>query len=125
MAGKKSIPMRTVKKRTGLTSRQIRYYDQNDLIFPDRTKGNQRLFSEEDIKRLKRIKSLLAEGLTLEVVKKKLNQPKSLKDESIKNNSIKIKTDQLKNRLNKGQLSSLYPVSKKTQFKEKVKRNKE
>lgn len=125
MAGKKSIPMRTVKKRTGLTSRQIRYYDQNDLIFPDRTKGNQRLFSEEDIKRLKRIKSLLAEGLTLEVVKKKLNQPKSLKDESIKNNSIKIKTDQLKNRLNKGQLSSLYPVSNKTQFKEKVKRNKE
>jgi MerR family glutamine synthetase transcriptional repressor len=72
VAVKKNIPMRVVKEETGLTSRQIRYYDETGLVFPERTRGNQRLFSEEDIIRLKKIKSLLEEGYTIEAIKSKI-----------------------------------------------------
>ncbi|MDI3548672.1 MAG: MerR family transcriptional regulator, glutamine synthetase repressor [Halanaerobiales bacterium] len=118
MAGKKNIPMRIVKEKTGLTSRQIRYYDQMGLIFPDRTKGNQRLFSEDDIKRLEKIKSLLEEGYTIEVVKKKLNPPTP-----VKGNTILFPQKGL-NRYFKGELSSLYPDFKNNTLR-KIKRSEE
>jgi len=108
MVRKKNIPMRVVKEETGLTSRQIRYYDETGLVFPERTKGNQRLFSEEDISRLKKIKSLLDEGYTIEAIKNKLNQPKT-----IKNNKINLQDGRWNNRINKGDLSSRFPVSNK------------
>lgn len=119
MAGKKNIPMRVVKEQTGLTARQIRYYDEVGLVFPDRTRGNQRLFSEGDISRLNRIKELLEKGYTIEAIKTKLNQPSP-----VKGSSADISSDWA-NRLNKGDLSSLYPVSNKSYFKEKIKRSKE
>lgn len=99
----KDIPMRVVKEKTGLTSRQIRYYDETGLIFPDRTKGNQRLFSTEDINKILQIKKLLEEGYTIEAIKKKLTQPEPIKKKNLLDNEI--------NRMSKGQLSSLYPVS--------------
>jgi len=119
LAAEKNIPMRVVRERTGLTSRQIRYYDQVGLIFPDRSRGNQRLFSEEDIERMKKVKKLLEEGFTVEAIKGKLNQPSLLKD-----SQEKIVSDWTQ-RLNKGDLSSLLPVSGKKRLKEKIKRSKE
>ncbi|MEJ6950627.1 MerR family transcriptional regulator [Natronospora cellulosivora (SeqCode)] len=100
----KDIPMRVVKEKTGLTSRQIRYYDQMNLIFPFRTKGNQRLFSENDIKRLSKIKSLLEEGYSIEAIKNKLKSPQPLKGKK-----IKMQSDILQNRPNKGDLVSRFP----------------
>jgi len=38
------FPIGIVMKLTDLTARQIRYYEQNDLIQPARTEGKQRLF---------------------------------------------------------------------------------
>lgn len=119
LAGKKNIPMRVVKEETGLTARQIRYYDEVGLVFPERTKGNQRLFSEEDVARMKKIKELLEQGYTIEAIKAKLKQPSP-----IKGPSAGISSDWV-NRLNKGDLSSLYPVSNRSYFKEKIKRSKE
>lgn len=58
----KNITMKEAKRRTGLSSRQIRYYDEQDLIFPERSSGNQRLFSESDIKVLFKIKELFRSG---------------------------------------------------------------
>lgn len=120
MDGAKNLPMRIVKEKTGLTSRQIRYYDQMELIFPERTKGNQRLFSEDDIKRLEKIKSLLDQGYSIEAIKNKLNLPKP-----IKGNSASFNTESWLNRLNKGELSSLFPVNHKHYLKDKIKRSKE
>ena len=112
MSNGKDIPMRVAKERTGLTSRQIRYYDQMKLVFPERTKGNQRLFSEDDIIRLGRIKNLLEEGYTIEAIKNKLNTPNALKS---KNN---LQVGRWGNRLNKGDLSSHFPeLNKKNKNK--------
>src|SRR6266550_5384017 len=48
-----------VAARTGLTKRTLRYYEEVGLLPPtDRTEGNYRRYSEEDIQRLQRIKNL-------------------------------------------------------------------
>ena len=48
-----------VAARTGLTKRTLRYYEEVGLLTPtDRTEGNYRRYSEEDIQRLERIKKL-------------------------------------------------------------------
>lgn len=46
-----------VAKRTGLTKRAIRYYEDIELIKPIRTESQYRLYSEEDIERISRIRS--------------------------------------------------------------------
>lgn len=52
----------TVCDLTGLTERQIRYYEEKQLIFPIRTKGGARKFSFEDVERLKEINERLRDG---------------------------------------------------------------
>jgi MerR family transcriptional regulator, repressor of the yfmOP operon len=48
-----------VASRTGLTKRTIRYYEEIGLLHPpSRTEGGYRLFAEEDVQRLERIKQL-------------------------------------------------------------------
>lgn len=59
------FPMGIVMKLTGLTARQIRYYETHHLVSPERTKGHQRLFSLNDIDRLLEIKKLIDQGLNI------------------------------------------------------------
>ncbi len=48
-----------VATRTGLTKRTLRYYEEVGLLPPTgRTEGNYRLYCEDDIQRLERIKKL-------------------------------------------------------------------
>src|SRR5690625_4174640 len=58
-----------VIKLTELTARQIRYYEKHELIHPERTSGNQRLFSFNDVDRLLEIKDLLDKGLNIAGIK--------------------------------------------------------
>ncbi|MDQ6419426.1 MerR family transcriptional regulator [Paenibacillus sp. LHD-117] len=51
-----------VRELTGLTERQIRYYEDRQLVFPDRTSGGARKFSFEDVERLKEIHRKLRDG---------------------------------------------------------------
>jgi MerR family transcriptional regulator, heat shock protein HspR len=43
----------------------LRVYERRGLVAPDRTSGGSRLYSEDDIERLHRIRDLLAAGLNL------------------------------------------------------------
>lgn len=61
--------MGVAERLTGLTGRQIRYWEQHGLLTPSRTKGRQRMYSEADILKLKEIKRLMGDGMTLERVK--------------------------------------------------------
>lgn len=48
-----------VAERTGFTKRTLRYYEEMGLITPaGRSEGNYRLYSEEDVARLQRIRRL-------------------------------------------------------------------
>lgn len=62
-------PIGVAEELAGLSGRQIRYYEKMGLLSPLRSPGNQRLYSEADIERLKEIKELLARGLNIEGVK--------------------------------------------------------
>lgn len=50
------LPIGTVMKLTDLSARQIRYYEEQALITPERNAGNRRMFSLNDIDRLLEIK---------------------------------------------------------------------
>jgi MerR family transcriptional regulator, glutamine synthetase repressor len=59
----------TVMQLTELTARQIRYYEEHNLISPARTDGNRRLFSLNDIDTLLEIKDLIDQGVNMAGIK--------------------------------------------------------
>ncbi|HHY73379.1 MAG TPA: MerR family transcriptional regulator [Bacillus bacterium] len=64
------FPIGIVMQLTELSARQIRYYEEHELIHPARTEGNRRMFSFNDVDRLLEIKSLIEQGVNLAGVKK-------------------------------------------------------
>lgn len=63
------FPIGTVMKLTDLSARQIRYYEEQDLIHPERSEGNRRLYSLNDIDTLLEIKDYLSDGLNMAGIK--------------------------------------------------------
>ncbi|MGE5559647.1 MAG: MerR family transcriptional regulator [Chloroflexota bacterium] len=57
--------MCVVRDLTGLSDRQIRYYDQVGLVVPVRTASGRRLYSPAQIDALLEVKALIDEGLTV------------------------------------------------------------
>ena len=64
------FPIGIVMQLTELSARQIRYYEEHDLISPCRTEGNRRLFSFNDVDKLLEIKDLLEQGVNMAGIKK-------------------------------------------------------
>lgn len=101
--------MGVAERLTGLTGRQIRYWEQHGLISPSRTKGRQRLYSEADVARLKEIKRLMGEGMTLERVKSYL----AARDAKARRASAA----EAAARLERGsRLTSLYPLNNRAEL---------
>lgn len=72
------LPISIVMQLTDLTARQIRYYEEHELIQPARTEGNRRMFSLNDVDILLEIKDLLDQGINMAGIKKVFamkNQP--------------------------------------------------
>lgn len=63
------LPIGTVMKLTSLTARQIRYYEAQQLVFPERNEGNRRMYSLNDVDRLLEIKDYLADGVNVAGIK--------------------------------------------------------
>ncbi|MGC6768398.1 MerR family transcriptional regulator [Enterococcus sp. LJL128] len=64
------FPIGTVMKLTDLSARQIRYYEEQDLIHPERSDGNRRMYSLNDIDTLLEIKDYLSDGLNMAGIKR-------------------------------------------------------
>lgn len=64
------LPISMVMQLTELTARQIRYYEEHELIVPARSEGNRRMFSLDDIDALPEIRELLDQGINMAGVKK-------------------------------------------------------
>ncbi|MDR1568000.1 MAG: MerR family transcriptional regulator [Streptococcaceae bacterium] len=64
------FPIGTVMKLTDLTARQIRYYEEQGLIYPERSDGNRRLYSLKDIDVLLEIKDFVSDGLNMAGIKR-------------------------------------------------------
>ncbi len=85
------FPIGTVMKLTDLTARQIRYYEEQGLIQPQRSEGNRRIFSLRDIDYLLEIKDYLAEGMTMAEIKhlyeiegRKASETENLTDDDVR-----------------------------------------
>ncbi|KGX93083.1 transcriptional regulator [Pontibacillus halophilus JSM 076056 = DSM 19796] len=66
------FPIGIVKSLTELSARQIRYYEEHELVQPVRSDGNRRLYSFHDVDRLLEIKSLIEKGVNLAGIKQVL-----------------------------------------------------
>lgn len=76
--------MNVVMKLTDLTARQIRYYEEQELILPNRSEGNRRLFSLNDIDRLLEIRDLIDKGLNIAGVRQIIgNQESNQESEAV------------------------------------------
>ena len=64
-----NFTMAITVKLTGIESYRIRRYEAGGLLSPERTEGNQRLFSENDIEMIKQVAGLEDEGINLEGIK--------------------------------------------------------
>lgn len=104
------------KDMTDLTGRQIRYYEEVDLIKPARTEGNQRIYSLKDIERLKEIKSLLDKGLNIAGIKEKIGTADEIEEE--KKDKVYDRRPLTTFDQQKGGLTSLYPVSDRAKLLE-------
>ncbi|MCM3001035.1 MerR family transcriptional regulator [Paenibacillus cellulositrophicus] len=72
----KVMSIGVVCELTGLSERQIRYYEERKLIFPERTKGGNRRYSFEDVKAIQDIYQKMQEGFnTLELKEMKKSKP--------------------------------------------------
>ncbi|MCC3373198.1 MerR family transcriptional regulator [Cohnella sp. REN36] len=105
------FPIGIVMKLTDLTARQIRYYEQHELIQPARTAGNQRLFSFNDVERLLEIKSLIEKGVNIAGIKQVMNPVgEGVDDGTIMNEQSEVKrremSDSQLHRMLKQQLMS-------------------
>ncbi|AOT56909.1 MerR family transcriptional regulator [Weissella soli] len=63
------LPISVVRELTGLSDRQIRYYDQQGLITPKRGAGKQRRYSLNDVDRLLEIADYLDAGYTISEIR--------------------------------------------------------
>ncbi|GAT91305.1 MerR family transcriptional regulator [Apilactobacillus kunkeei] len=84
------LPIGTVMKLTSLTARQIRYYEEQGLVSPERNDGNRRMYSLNDIDVILEIKDYLDEGLNIA----KIQEIYKKRKEDNKNNDAKELTDQ-------------------------------
>lgn len=111
------FPIGTVMQLTELTARQIRYYEEHQLISPARTEGNRRLYSLNDIDRLLEIKDLIDQGINMAGIKQLLlvkEQQESLLEQQAKSAKREVTDDELRkllrnelmhsNRLNRSSL---------------------
>ncbi len=96
-----------VAQLTGFSERQIRYYEKKGLISPRRTRGGQRLFSAQDVKRIQAIKRLREEGYSLQRISRLLKP----EGEEATRSPLEALEEDLERQWQGGTLRSLYPVT--------------
>jgi MerR family transcriptional regulator, glutamine synthetase repressor len=65
----KNYTMAIAVKLTGVEPHRIRRFEEGGLLLAERTEGNQRLFSQEDIDTIRQAAKLEDEGINVEGIK--------------------------------------------------------
>lgn len=95
------FPIGTVMQLTDLSARQIRYYEEHELIAPARTDGNRRMFSLNDIDTLLEVKDLIDQGINLAGIKRIFVKNKQDVPVEIKQEAEKVSQDLSDNEIRK------------------------
>ena len=86
------LPISIVMQLTELTARQIRYYEEHELIQPHRTDGNRRMFSLNDVDKLLEIKDMLDQGVNMAGIKRVFEmrtQPAATEEKQISDSELR------------------------------------
>lgn len=86
---KKVITIGIVSELTGLSERQIRYYEERKLILPDRSKGGTRKFSFLDVERLIEIANKMEDGMQTYEIRKMEKEAKKRTDPEVRDRMIR------------------------------------
>lgn len=115
--GASVYPIGVVEKLTGLTGRQIRYYEDMELLHPERTEGNQRLYSPAEVEKLKEIKNLLGQGMNLAGIRAYFEDRQQQAEEPTLEPEEETEEKDAEIRLGtRARLTSVYPVSNQAEL---------
>lgn len=78
---KKVITIGIVKELTGLSERQIRYYEERKLIFPERSTGGSRKYSFTDVELLMEIANKIEDGIQTHEIRREMVREQKKRDE--------------------------------------------
>ncbi|KKK36760.1 MerR family transcriptional regulator [Mesobacillus campisalis] len=98
---KKVITIGIVRELTGLSERQIRYYEERKLIFPDRTPGGSRKYSFSDIELLMEIANKIEDGVQTYEIRQEMIREKRAMDKKTHHKMIQ------------GQLNAQFGIQKR------------
>ena len=81
----------------GVRTQTLRYYERLGLIEPARTPGNQRVFSRNDVERVRRIRNLMDDlGVNLAGVEVIINLLERIRDLEAQNSRLQVDIDRLR-----------------------------
>lgn len=98
---RKVITIGIVSELTGLTVRQIRYYEEKKLIFPERSERGNRKYSFNDVEQLITIANKREEGVQTFEIRQDMLKEKRKKSET-----------QLRDEMLRGQINARFGVKK-------------
>jgi len=97
------MKIKQVEELVGITSKNIRFYENQGLLTPERAENGYREYHEQNIETLKKIKLLRKLGISVEEIRAVLNHNRSLEDCLEKHLTVLEK--ERENRLNMQRLS--------------------
>lgn len=74
------MKIKHVEELVGITSKNIRFYENQGLLTPERAENGYREYHEQNIEALKKIKLLRKLGISVEEIRAVLNHSRSLED---------------------------------------------
>ena len=74
------MKIKQVEELVGITSKNIRFYENQGLLTPERAENGYREYHEQNIEALKKIKLLRKLGISVEEIRAVLNHSRSLED---------------------------------------------
>jgi MerR family transcriptional regulator, global nitrogen regulator len=98
---RKVITIGVVSELTGLSERQIRYYEERKLIFPERSERGNRKYSFSDVETLIDIANKREEGV----------RTYEIRQDMIKKNNL-AKDEKLRNKMLRGQINARFGIQK-------------
>jgi DNA-binding transcriptional MerR regulator len=99
---KKVITIGIVRELTGLSERQIRYYEERKLIFPERSPGGSRKYSFADIELLMEIANKIEDGVQTHEIRQEMVREQKRRDEQ-----------QIRRQMIQGQINAQFGVRKR------------
>ncbi|XJZ27846.1 MerR family transcriptional regulator [Bacillota bacterium Lsc_1132] len=98
---KKVITIGIVRELTGLSERQIRYYEERKLIFPERSSGGSRKYSFSDVELLMEIADKMEDGIQTHEIRREMIREQKIKDEQ-----------EIRRKMIQGQINARFGVQK-------------